>query len=173
MTELHATNLRDHIAQLNETFYAAVAAGDREQVETVWRRLLAATDGAIRCSRDARAEADALATELLLYRPTRHEQPPAPPLGDYCYVFTAKAPWVCAAVELRKVVTVQVGLGCSYSQDHYVPERHTLCGRVVTYPVSERFTSGGWPRLRELCPDCTAQLAALGLLTQPHHDAAA
>ena len=84
-------------------------------------------------------------------------------MAGYVYVFTAKFPWVCAAVELRQKVLVRV-IGSEYLQDHYVPDRKTICGKATSFPVTERFESGGWPRLHELCPECTKALVAKGLI---------
>jgi hypothetical protein len=165
VTELHADNLNRHLNELSSAFERAVEFGDRDAARSLWLKLLHGADTVIREARAARIEADALEAELLTYRPARSDRPPAPPLDGYAYVFTAKVPWVCAAVELRQLVYIPAIFGGGYHQEHYAPERKTVCGKVVSFPVSERFTSGGWPRLHELCPDCTKSLAAKMVLS--------
>lgn len=165
MTADHAARHQASVHEKSEAFDDAATRGDWKAAKALWLKLLFAMDVAVGESRAGRIEADALATELLTYRPTRHEKPPAPPLNGYVYVFTAKAPWVCAAVELRTILRIVPLSGLPYFQDHYVPEKKTLCGKAATFPVMERFTSGGWPRLHELCPDCTAKLVQLGFAT--------
>ena len=157
MTELHADNLSKRMCELGQQFDRCVESGDRTGLREAWRHLLHCTDTVIRESRGARIEADALAAELSLYRPTRLEKPVAPEIPGHVYVFTARA-WVCAAVELHVKVQIAAVHGGGYLQDHYVPEKKTLCGKATTYPVTERFTSGGWPRLHELCPECVRKL---------------
>lgn len=164
MTELHTDNLGRRLGECQESFDRATAANDWPAAERVLRELFRWTNHVVGEARAARIEADALATELQLYRPTRADLPPAPLLPGYCYVFTAKFPWVCAAVERREVVYIAPGVGGGYYQTHYAPEKKTLCGKATTYPVSERFTSGGWPRLHELCPECTKRLVIVGVL---------
>jgi hypothetical protein len=166
VTELHADNLSRHLHELSLSFERAVESGDKAEARRRWLELIHGADTVIREARAARIEADALESELLTYRPARSDRPPAPPLAGYVYVFTAKVPWVCAAIEVRQLVYVPALFGGGYEQEHYAPERKTVCGKVVAYPVSERFTSGGWPRLHELCPDCTRALAAKGVLGQ-------
>lgn len=163
MTQFHAGNLQDSIREAHEGFNQSVATGDWQSAERSWRTLSRLADTCIQEARNARIEVDALAAELLVYRPVRSGRPPAPQIAGYVYVFTAKFPWVCAAVELHKKVLVR-GIGSDYLQDHYVPERKTVCGKVTAFPVTERFESGGWPRMHELCPECTKELIVKGLI---------
>jgi hypothetical protein len=128
----------------------------------LWLDLLAAYSTVIREARSASVENDALSAELKVYRPTRTGRPAAPFLERHIYVFTARSPWVCAAVELRQTIQIPPIFGGGYYQEHYVPEKKTVCGKTTSYPVSERFTSGGWPRLHELCPECTTALVKAG-----------
>lgn len=158
MREDHAKRVRDNIRELGERF--AEAVGVPEDARKIWLKILFVADSAIAEAAGARIEADTLATELQLYRPTRDRQTAAPLIDGICYVFTGKA-WVCAAAEHRKTVVHQACYG-AYSQEHYVPDRKTVCGQKTAYPVNERFASGGWPRLRELCPDCVRLLLDAG-----------
>jgi hypothetical protein len=164
MTELHADNLSNRLGEYVAAFDRAKQSGDWAAAEKLWRLVFVAIDTVIRESRGSRMEADALACELAVYRPTRAEQPPAPSIDGYVYVFTAKTPWVCAAVERREKVLVPTLIGPGYLQDHYTSERDTVCKKKVTFPVHERFASGGWPRLRELCPECVKMLAERKLI---------
>lgn len=158
MTNDHKLRFQASINKNAAFFDAAKSTNDWPSANRAFLSMLHDLDIAIRIAVGARIEADALAAELLVYRPERSDRPAAPLLKDYVYVFTAKASWVCAAVELRKTIIVPAGLGGGYPQDHFVPEKKTLCGKKVNHPVSERFTSGGWPRLHELCPECTVIL---------------
>lgn len=159
MTEGHAERLALSLREYSEAFDRAEQASDWDAARKVWYALRRGTNTAISEARGARIEADALAAELLVYRPTRAEKPAAPLLPEYCYVFTANFPWVCAAKVRRDTVLIQgLALCPAYAQEHYTPEKTTACGKKTSFPVSERFTSGGWPRLHELCPDCVRAL---------------
>lgn len=163
--ETRETRIRARLSEIAKAFDAAKNSDDWASAHKLQLELYRLLDHEIREHLGARIEAEALATELLVYRPTRGGKPPAPPLEGYAYVHTAKWPWVCVAVELRQVVAIPgIGMTLGYTQEHYVPERKTICGKQTAYPVSERFPSGGWPRLHELCPDCTQILAKRGLL---------
>lgn len=172
MTELHADNLSARLKDHTAEFEAAKAAGDWAAAWKLWLRLMHAASIVIAESRGARIEADALATELQTYRLTRADQPPAPALDGYMYVATSGA-FVCAAVEHRKRVEIKgLSMAADYSQDHYAPDPKTVCGRKTAFPVNERFASGGWPRMRELCPDCVARLAEAGAFAETNRPAA-
>lgn len=162
MREDHATRVRIRISEHHNSFFEAIRTNDSARARKDWLALMRITDQAIRDSIAARIEADALATELKFYRPTRDDEPPAPVLDGYVYVFTAHQPWVCASVEVVEMVSIP-GLAAvlGYTQEHSTWEEKTVCGRKAFYPVSERFTSGGWPRLRELCPECTRKLLVM------------
>lgn len=162
MTEFHAGNVQKSINDCFDSFGRASAANDWGAAEKALLKLMQQASIVMRESVAIRIEADSLAAELLAYRPTRSDRPAAPLIDGYNYVFTGKQPWVCAAKELRKTVYINAGAG--YTQEYFIPERKTLCGRATSYPVSERFESGGWPRRHELCPDCTALLGKAGLL---------
>lgn len=162
MTELHAENLRKSVSETIAAFESAKAAGSWDIAEKCLRALCFWADTAIGVSRRTAQEADALAAELQLYRPTRDQRPPAPLLPGYCYVESGQYAWACVAVEHRQVV---VNTEWHYTQEHYAPDKKTLCGRKNHFPINERFESGGWPRLHELCPKCAEILLARGLLT--------
>lgn len=157
MTPFHADNLYRHLREYVDVIDKAEASNDWKAVQELFRKLCGTVDVVIREARSATDEADKLAAEPLVYRPTRTDRPAAPLLDGYVYVYTGKVPWVCAAKELREQVWINTGAG--YFQEHCAPERKTVCGKAVSYPVSERYTSGGWPRVRELCPECTVVLA--------------
>lgn len=162
MKEDHAARVRLRIGEHHQSFFEAIRTNDSARARKEWLRLMAITDQAIRDSVAARIEADSLATELQAYRPTRDQEPAAPVLDGYVYVKTANFPWVCASVEVVEMVAIP-GLAAvmGYTQEHSTWEEKTVCGKKAFYPVIERFTSGGWPRLRELCPDCTRKLLAM------------
>ena len=174
MTEFYADNLSKRMTELSADFDAAMGYGDWVTAKKLWLELLFWGSTVIREALGDRAEADALSAELKVYRPTRAGLPPAPFLKKYAYVFTGKSPWVCAAVEVREVIQIPGMSGMpGYSQEHYTTERKTVCGKVVSYPVKERFVSGGWPRLHELCPECTKLLVKAGIAmhSENHPDA--
>lgn len=162
MKEDHAARVRIRIQEHHEAFLDAIQTNKSALAEKQWLHLLSITSQCISDSIAARLEADALATELQVYRPTRDQEPAAPALDGYVYVKTANFPWVCASVEVVEMVAIP-GLAAvmGYTQEHSTWEEKTVCGKKAFYPVSERFTSGGWPRLRELCPDCTRKLLAI------------
>lgn len=158
MLEDHAKRVREQIGEAARQFHTAQDNGDSRSATKQFLKLLRITDQAISDSIAARIEAISLATELKVYRPTRSDEPPAPLLDGYVYVHTARFPWVCASVEIVEMVHIP-GLGFrGYRQEHATWEEITVCGKKAFYPVSERFPSGGWPRLRELCPACTKLL---------------
>lgn len=165
MSETRETRIRARISEIAKAFDLAKLAGDWNAAHKLQLNLYRLLDHEIREHLGARIEAESLAAELLVYRPTRSGRPPAPPLRGHAYVHTASFPWVCAAVERREVVSIAgIGWGDGYTQECYTPERKTICGKKTTFPVNEWFPSGGWPRLHELCPDCTGILAKSGLL---------
>lgn len=166
MTALHADNLSASIRERTEAFEAAQRAGDWTTAWGLWLKMLHHADTVISESRAARIEAEAIATELQRFRPHRADIEPAPEVPGHVYVFTASVPWACVAVELRQVVTHQACHG-AYQQEHYVPERKTVCGKKTAFPVNERFASGGWPRLCEVCPECFKALVAAHLSLVP------
>jgi len=137
-----------------------------ETIRKLWLKMLHRIEIVIGESIASRAECDSLTAELSTYRPTKADRPAAPALDDYTWVTTGKAPWICAAKTLRQTIWISTLFGGGYHQEHYTNDRKTLCGAAALYPVNERFTSGGWPRLHELCPDCTRGLVDLGLLGQ-------
>lgn len=151
----------------NQQFYAALDSGDQDGMAKAFRVVLFMVDGLIRERSRAESEVDALAAELLLYRPRRDQRPAAPLIAGYCYVSSGSAPWVCTAVERREVVSYHEWSAIGLTQEHYVPERKTLCGAKTAFPISERFTSGGWPRVHELCPRCVVVLVGKGLWPNP------
>lgn len=138
-----------------------INSGPRD--DRAWRELIFMVDSQVRERHRAEVENDALSAELQLYRPRRCDKPAAPLIAEHCYVFTAKQPFVCAAKEIRKVFQHEAWKAWGYLQESYTPDQKTICGRQTNYPVSERFTSGGWPRLHELCPDCVKLLTDKGL----------
>lgn len=161
MKEDHAARVRVRIGEHHESFFEAIRSNDSARARKEWLHLMRITDQAIRDSIAARIEADALATELKVYRQTRDDEPPAPVLDGYVYVHTANFPWVCASVEVVEMVVIPGAAGVlGYRQEHSTWQEKTVCGKKAFYPVGERFTSGGWPRLRELCPECTRKLLA-------------
>ena len=163
MTHDHAERARKSITNDSKLFDRVCEAKDWEGAEKLWQRLLASANMAIREAVAASTEADALATELLVYRPVRTGLPAAPALDGFVYVFTAKTPWVCVAKNVRKRMAVNPEF--NLWQEFYIHEQTTVCGKLVTFPVRERFTSGGWPRLHELCPECVIYLKkAAGML---------
>lgn len=162
MTEGHARRTRESMAEHHGAFHAAIERGDKDAALRAWRHLARIADSVVSESERARIEADALAAELEAYRPVRSDRPAAPVLPDHEYVFTASFPWVCAAGVRRATVFIQAGPG--YCQECQTPEKATLCGKKTAFPVSERFTSGGWPRMHELCPDCLRKLDEMGLI---------
>ena len=145
-------------------FEQAKAAGDWDAAYRVMLAMLRDHGAAVDRIREAMLEADALDVELRLYRPTRGMEPPAPLLHDYDYVVTNHSGFFCAAKRIRKTARIE-GFAFNYIQEHWVPDRKSLCGQKTHYPVRERFTSGGWPRLRELCVECTSKLVEQGLIT--------
>lgn len=162
MREDHATRVRQRLTEVSQLFDIAQAANDSAAAHKQWLAMLRIADQATMDSLAARIEADALATELRVYRPTRDDEPPAPVLDGYVYVHTANFPWVCASVEIVEMVHIPGLAGVlGYRQEHSTWQEKTVCDKKAYYPVSERFTSGGWPRLRELCPDCTRLLLAI------------
>lgn len=143
------------ISQLWDDHKAAVACGDLKAAERAFHELRLHSLWSLAEMRTASIEADTLAVELSLYRPTRASEKAAPIVPDHCYV-TTSGPWVCVAREIVKTAVYKgffTSQG-SFTQEHCVPDVKTLCGKKNVYPVSERFESGGWPRLRELCPEC-------------------
>lgn len=131
-------------------------------VEKCFRELCCMMDQAIREEHRSALEADSLMVELSKYRPVRDDEPAAPVLDGYVYVHTATFPWVCASVEVVEFVSIPGPAGVlGYRQEHSTWEEKTVCGKKAFYPVNERHTSGGWPRLRELCPECTRRLWAM------------
>lgn len=158
MRDDHAKRVRDRIVEIARSFDAARSDGDWEAAHGAWLELLFVADAAIGEARGARIEADSLATELESYRPTRSQRPAAPRMEEYAYVHTARFPWVCAAKVVRKSIHVDAGFGAGYVQEFWVPVRKTVCGKSVTFEVSERFGTGGWPRMHELCSDCARLL---------------
>lgn len=161
MREDHAARVRVSIGEHHDSFFEALGKSDFARAKKEWLHLMRITDQAIRDSVAARIEADSLATELQVYRPTRDQEPVAPVLDGYVYVHTATLPWVCASVEIVEMVHVPGVAGViGYTQEHSTWQEKTVCGKKAFYPVSERFPSGGWPRLREMCPDCTRLLLA-------------
>lgn len=162
MTEGHAARTRQSMAEHHAVFHAALDRGDKDASLRAWRHLARIADSVVSDAVAARIEADSLAAELETYRPTRSAKPAAPVLDDHEYVHTANFPWVCAAGVRRESVWIDAGAG--YFQKCQTPEKVTLCGRKTTFPVNERFASGGWPRMHELCPDCLRRMDAMGLL---------
>lgn len=165
MTKGHAQRTRESMAEHHAAFRAAIERGDKDAALKAWGHLARIADGVASESERSRIEADALAAELEMYRAVRSDRPAAPNLPDHEYVFTASFPWVCAAGVRREMVYIRAGAG--YHQECQTPEKTTLCGKKTAFPVSERFTSGGWPRMHELCPDCLRKLDGLGLLGDP------
>lgn len=161
MREDHAARVRQRVGEHHDSFFKALESGDLKAARKEWLHLMRITDQVISDSIAARIEADTLSTELKVYRPTRDDEPPAPILDGYVYVHTAKFPWVCASVEVVEMVSIHGLAGVlGYRQEHSTWEEKTVCGKKAFYPVNERFASGGWPRLRELCPECTRKLLA-------------
>lgn len=159
MHEEHAARVRARLTEISKLFDSAQATGNSSAAHEQWLALLQITDQAIMDALAARLEAQSLATELRVYRPTRDEETPAPVLDGYVYVHTATFPWVCASLEIVEFVSIPGLAGVlGYRQEHSTWQEKTVCGKKAFYPVSERFTSGGWPRLRELCPECTRRL---------------
>ncbi|MHC5543291.1 hypothetical protein ACYOEI_34140 [Singulisphaera rosea] len=154
MTELHAKNVRAGILETSKLFDRAVAGGNWKIAEECMRGMIRMADNAIRESIGARHEADSLEAELTTYRPRRSDQPAAPRLQDYFYVFTARFPWVCASKAHRR----ELYIGPGYTQEFWTHDKKTVCGKPVSFSVSERFESGGWPRMHELCSECVELL---------------
>lgn len=166
MRELHATNLQRSMNKHFELFQKAEAADHWPTARKAFLQLMSCASVVMSESKGSRIEADALAAELSVFRKTRLEEPAAPLLEDFDYVFTSKAAWVCVAKSLRKTIFVSVSAVQSYHQEHMTTDTKTECGKKVAYQVRERFTSGGWPRLRELCPECTEILITRGLFPE-------
>ena len=152
--ELHATNLQRSMNSHFDLFQRAKVAEHWPTAEKAFLDLMSCASVVMSESKGARIEADALAAELSVFRKTRLEEPAAPLLEDFDYVFSSRAAWV-------SVSAVQ-----SYHQEHMTTDTKTECGKKVAYQVRERFTSGGWPRLRELCPECTEILITRGLFPE-------
>jgi hypothetical protein len=166
MRELHATNLQRRMNEHFDLFQKAAAADHWPTARKAFLQLMSCASVVMSESKESRIEADALASELSVFRKTRLEEPAAPPLDNFDYVFVTKTPWVCVAKALRKTVVISVSAVQSYQQQHWTTDTKTECGKKVAYPVRERFSSGGWPRLHELCPECTGILITRGLFPE-------
>lgn len=148
--ERHVCDLRDEIA-------AAAERGDWAAAKKAAHELHLSAIFAATGERDAATEAEEYAVELSRYRPTRAAEKPAPGIDGGEYVTTAATRFVCVAKSVRRTLQYD-----TFSLDHYVPDVKTECGKKTLYPVRERQSSGGWPRLREVCPDCVRRLIAAG-----------
>lgn len=163
----HATEVTDRAMkgyfEMADRLQAAVAGTGAEALAREMTRAIAAKlSWAYGYWKTAAYELDALTLELEAIRPSRHCQTAAPPLPLHTYVTAVRSPWICAAKSVREVAHISAGLGCDYHQEHWSFEKVTACGRKVLFPENERYTSGGWPRQREVCPECMRKLAAAG-----------
>jgi hypothetical protein len=155
MQEDHAGRVRERIAEIHQACIDSIQRHDATGLEKAMRKLWQITDQAIRDSIDWRIQAESLESELLTYRPRLVDRPAAPRLRGHFYVYTAKFPWVCAAVAHREKFYHAL---LRQEQEYYIWDKKTLCGKASMFSVEDRFTSGGWPRRHELCRACVELL---------------
>ncbi len=148
MTELHAANVQDRVRELMAILKTVPDFPERERYVKVHLELLRLLNEAIRTSVRARIEADDLAVELQLHRPTRADLDPAPILDGHLYATTAKWSVICAAVERIEVIRHGYGLNRFYEQSYLQSHDAALyrrdCGRI--HWVTVRGESGLSPK---------------------------
>jgi len=161
MTEFATENWYRHVREQSEAFEMAKGRNDWQAAEKAILQLLYIVDYVFTESRRTEKEKSSYENLVLKYERRRVDLPIAPDIDGYCYVQTAKFPWVCVAKQHRELIYLRE---FNYYQEHYAPDKTAVCGKKVAFPIRDRFSSPSWPRLHELCPDCVKLLLKMGIM---------